>query len=302
MSNSTKRKNKSKGWVAPTLIGLVALTGIGLFARKASAKPAPPPPKGTDPIIPAPSDATDSSNSSNTAGNEDIRFPVFEGQDGAFMLQELLQASGVDRQWLRFFLATARGESGFTSNMVLGDRSLYPTGSKPSKLTDTLGPGEANGARKAYDRAFDKGRLEGCPWSAGAYSWGSGGWLAMLPANAWYAYKDTSLRCRHPWYLLHPVDHVVVGIDFARRLMGWSAFKANPTWLTLRVGWGNPSAMDDPKAHERVAKKFGDQLRALGLAPEWMNERVTALPKHDIEELWDTLMRTFDLEPGKRGA
>lgn len=298
-TSKSKRKRNAPKWLAPAGIGL-GLIGIGLVSRRASAKSSKS------------SEGTIDNSSSNTEtiperppappAEPDIVFPVFEGQDGAFMLQELLKAAGPDGEWRRFFLATARGESAFTSNVVLGNPALYPKGSKPSPQTDRLGASEANGARMAYDRAVSQNRLAGCPWPSSAYSWGSGGWLAMLPANAWYAYKDTSLKCRHPWYLLHPVDHVVTAIEFARRLTGWSAFKAEPTWLTLRVGWGNPSAMDDPQARERVALKFGDQLQALGLAKAWMYEKVTVLPTTDIDTTWDQLMRQFDLEPGRKGA
>jgi hypothetical protein len=293
-TKKSKRKGGSASWAAPAAVGVGLAFGIGLVARKARAKST----KAETRDRPEPSNADDASKTAKI----DVRFPVYEGQDGAYMLQELLDAAGLDSNWKRFFLVTARGESGFVSNVALGDPHLYPVGSTPSKYTATLGPGEAAGARQAYERARDKGRLDGCPWPGEAYSWGSGGWLGMLPANAWYAYKDTSLRCRHPWYLLHPVDHVVVAIDFARRLMRWSNFKADPTWLTLRVGWGNPSNMNDAKARARVEQKFGDQLRALGASPQWMHNEVTALPKYDVEDLWDTLMREFDFEPGRRGA
>lgn len=298
--------------MAPVL-GLGAVLGIGLFARKASAK-TPASPADPQQSDPQPSDpSSDQQQTPKTTPKPkptpqpqpptpDVRFPVYEGKDGAFMLQELLKTAGVDQNWQRFFLSIASGESGFTSNMVLGDPKLYPTRGKPSKQTATLGPAEAAGARKAYDRAEENRRLDGCPWPADAYSWGSGGWLAMLPANAWYAYMGTSLRCRHPWYLLHPADHVVVGIDFARRLMDWKAFVAEPTWLTLRVGWGNPSAMDEPDARERIAKKFSGQLQTLGVAPAWMYQEVTPLPKRDIEGTWETLMKTFGFVQGKRGA
>lgn len=289
-SNKSKKNFKKRSsWVGPVLAGTAGLIGVGLLSRRASAKPATPSP-------------TPSGEPKSQPSTDDIRFPVFEDREGASLLEDLLEATGLDGQWRRFFLSTARGESGFTSNIVLGDPKLYPHGSKPSSLTDTLGPGEAKGARTAYDRAVEQKRFDGCPWPASAYTWGSGGWLGMLPANAWYAYLGTSLRCRHPWYLLHPVDHVVTAIEFARRLMGWKTFTANPNWLRLRVGWGNPSAMDDVQVREAVAKKFGVQLEALGVDKAFMLEKVTPLPKRNVEDTWDTLMRQFDLEPGKRGA
>ena len=275
MSGATKPKQRAMPkWLAPAVLG-VGLLGVGLASRRASAK---------------------------SAVGADIRFPVFSGDDGAAMLQAMSKTAGADIEWQRFLLATARGESGFTSNVVLGNPSLYPRGSTPSAMTEELGPSEANAARLAYERAINVGRLHGCPWPASAYVWGSGGWLGMLPANAWMAYQTTSLQCRHPWYLLHPGDHVVTGLEFGRRLTGWSTFKAAPTWLTLRVGWGNPSAMGDPKARERIAAKFGKHLDALGLNAKWMNGKVTSLPRIDVEQTWGVLMRTFDFEPGRKGA
>ena len=305
-----KKANKGAsgggGWLLPALLGTATVVGVGLASRKASAKPGtstppltPTPPTPTP--IPTPAELPPNLSPVDN-GPFEVRFPVYQGQDGAFMLEQLLGAAQLDKQWKRLFKAIGRGESGFDSNVVLGDPRLYPAGSQASKLTDKLGPGEARGARKAYERGFEQGRYEGCPWDGDAFSWGSGGWFGMLPANAWYAYLTTGLRCRHPHYLLHPVDQLVVGVDFARRLMRWSAFKNNPRWLTLRVGWGNPSAMDDPQAHERVGLKFSKHLQAEGVDPAWMNEEVTPLVAHDIEALWERLMTSFDLEPGRKGA
>jgi hypothetical protein len=281
-SNDARRTPR---WVGPAALGAGLALGVGLFARRASAKGAT-------------ASSADEPTSAEPTSDE-ITFPVYSGQEGAFMLQELGSTAGLDREWMKFFTATARGESAFTSNVVLGDRKLYPPGSKPSPETDRLGPGEASGARRAHQRAVDEGRLTGCPWPASAYTWGSGGWFGMLPANAWHAYTNTTLRCRHPWYLLHPVDHVVVAIEFARRLTGWSTFKADPTWLTLRVGWGNPSAMADPARREAVARRFTTQLEALGISSAFLKQKITALPSRAVEERWGVLMRTFDLDPGR---
>ncbi len=294
---ASKKKTKSSGWLVPALLGTTAVVGVGLASRRASAKPS-----SESAPAPTPTPAKLPETLPQPTGEFEVEFPVYRGQEGKFMLEELLTAAQLDEDWRTFFRAIARGESGFDSNVVLGERRLYPKGSEPSKRTDTLGPGEAKGARKAYLRGLEQGRYESCRWKGEHFSWGSGGWLAMLPANAWYAYLHTELRCRHPHYLLHPVDHVVVGIDFARRLTRWKAFIAEPRWLTLRVGWGNPSGMDDPQAHERVASKFANALAADGVSSSWMSRQVTPLPKHDIEQLWEQLMTAFDFEPGRRGA
>lgn len=318
-SKKKKKSDGAPGWVAPAAIGggLLVL-GMGLFSRRASAK------DGTTDQSDGsstPSDGSngngknndnknsDNKNSDNTkpdnqppADDSDITFPIYSGQAGAAKLEELCKAAGLDSQWVRFFKVTARGESGFTSNVVLGDPTLYPPGSKPSAETDRLGPGEASGARTAYNRGVSEGRYTGCPWPASAYTWGSGGWLGMVPANAWYAYVNTSLRCRHPWYLLHPVDQVVTAIEIGRRLKGWSAFKANPTWLTMRVGWGNPSKMDDPQQHEVIRNKLAPHLKALGIPSSWLDQKVTALPHSNVEQRWESLMASSGMAPGKKGA
>lgn len=235
------------------------------------------------------------------SGAGSIVFPVYSSNEGAAMLEDLTAAEGLDDDWVRWFLAVARGESRFTSNVVLGARALYPVGSVPSPLTDTLGPREAAGAVTAYERARSQGRLD-CPWGKDAYTWGSGGWLGQIPANAWAAYKGTQLACRHPWYLLHPVDQVITAIEYLRRLSGWSAYKADPTLLTARVGWGNPSAMDSPAHRERVATEFAADLDAIGLPADFASRPAPAFPpKRDVYERWGALMRRFDFDPGAIG-
>lgn len=317
---NSKRKSKKKsdgapGWVAPAAIGggLLVL-GIGLFSRRASAKDSEPSDGSSNPSDGSNGKTDDHNGNDNNGSDEtqgddqpaaddsDIKFPIYSGDEGAKKLRELCEAAGLDREWVRFFLVTARGESRFTSNVVLGDPTLYPPGSKPSAETDRLGPGEASGARTAYNRGVSEGRYVGCPWPASTFTWGAGGWLGMIPANAWYAYLNTSLRCRHPWYMLHPVDHVVTAIEIARRLKGWSAFKANPTWLTMRVGWGNPSKMDDPQQHEVLRTKLAPHLKALGIPYSWMDQKVTALPHSNVEQRWESLMTSSGMPPGKKGA
>ncbi|HLT38268.1 MAG TPA: hypothetical protein VK034_18410, partial [Enhygromyxa sp.] len=197
-----KKNDGAPGWVAPAAVGGgLLILGIGLVSRRASAKgEAPAKDNGSsDPKSDPSSDPNSNNNNNGDRGADgtqpsdrptndgDITFPVYSGQEGANKLEEVCKAAGLDNDWTRFFLATARGESAFTSNVVLGDPT-HPTGSKPSPETDKLGVGEASGARTAYNRGVSEGRYSGCPWPASAYTWGSGGWLQMLPANAWHAY------------------------------------------------------------------------------------------------------------------
>jgi hypothetical protein len=99
-----------------------------------------------------------------------------------------------------------------------------------------------------------------------------------------HAFKGTQLECIDPWEVFNRRTSLVMAIEMARRLTGWSAFKADPTWLTLRTGWGSPTEMDDPDAIDRMAwahNKFADRLEQIGVDPDFMFEPVTALPARD---------------------
>lgn len=236
------------------------------------------------------------------SGGGSISFPVFSGTSGANEMAKLCQMHGLDENWTRFFLATAAGESRFTSNVVLGNPSKYPRGSKPSPVTKSHGPGEYAASKVAYKRAKDAGRFKGCPWPASAYTFGSGGWWAMIPSNAWAAYAGTELHCRHPWYMLHPVDQVVTGTEYARRIMGWPSFKSNPTWLQMRIGWASPSGMSSQAAYDRMEGRFPQYLQELGIPSGWMYNKVTSLPKFDTVAAWKSLMVRSGMPPGRVGA
>jgi hypothetical protein len=233
---------------------------------------------------------------------EEIVFPVFTKSEGAAQIANLGGAAGLDSDWIKFFQATANNESGFTSNVVLGDPNHYPVGSKASGATSSIGPGEAAASRTAYARAAEQGRFTGCPWPKSFYTYGSGGWFGMIVSNAWAAYDDTSLRCRHPWYMLHPVDQIVTAIEIARRLKGWKTFKAQPTWLNLRVGWASPSGMNKSSVVATQRSRFSEDVQAVGLPVSWMDKKVTALPGKNVEGLWEHLMSYSGMPPGHKGA
>lgn len=235
------------------------------------------------------------------AGDE-IVFPVFTKSQGAAQIANLGSAAGLDSDWVKFFQATANNESGFTSNVVLGDPNHYPIGSKASGATASVGPGEAAASRTAYKRAEEQGRFTGCPWPKTMYTYGAGGWFGMMVSNAWAAYDDTSLRCRHPWYMLHPVDQIVTAIEIARRLKGWSSFKAQPTWLNLRVGWASPSGMNKPSVLAEQRRRFSEDVQVVGLPVSWMDQKVTQLPSKNVVGLWEHLMSFSGMPPGHKGA
>lgn len=248
-------------------------------------------------------DADAASDRTPPAGGPEFDLPVFQGTAGAQELKRLAGLAGLHPDWILFLTATAFGESRFTSNVVLGDPALLPAGAVPSSNNDTHGAAEARASVIAYERAAAQGRFDGCPWPATAYTYGSGGWLGMIPANAWAAYAGTPLSCRHPWLMLHPVDQVFCAIEMLRRLSGWSAWQANPTMLTARVAWGAPDKMADPSARERMIGKFGDALEQVGLPRDWWQTNTPSLPaKGDVYDRWQSLMQASRLQPGPIGA
>ena len=213
------------------------------------------------------------------------------GQDE---LRFLAQQAGLDDEWIIYFEATAAGESGFNNLAAHGDPSLMPPWAGPVRD----GASEAKAARIAYDRNAKK--YAGCaapvrpmdsPLTytseaarANRYSFGSGGWFAELPANFVAAFKDTKYHCIDPWSVFDPAASLVMAIEYSRRVMRRTSFKANPTWVNLRVGHANPSAMNDPEAlnRQRFGKnKFGDRLEQIGQPSSFMDRPVTPLPSQN---------------------
>ena len=165
---------------------------------------------------------------------------------------------GAPREWGTFFAAVAYWESKFNN------------------LAENTSTGEAAAAKRAYDRAIDKGRLDGSPWPASAYTFGSGGWYGMIPANGMKAFHGTDLELLDPRAAVHdPVTSTIMAIEYARRIFGWAAFDG--TWLSLRVGFANPSKMGDPDFVAKVRGRFAESLRAIGAPESFMHERVVSL-------------------------
>jgi hypothetical protein len=224
-----------------------------------------------------------------------IEVPIVNGVKAQAMIEDLVKAGGLDQQWLAFWIALAASEThnSFQSNVVLGDPGLYPRAGKPSPSAAKYGETEAAAAKQAYARAAELGRFDACEWPESAYVWGSGGWWSMIPANAWTAYVGTPLVCRHPHYLLHPVDQLVTGVPMAKRIMDRPAFRARPTWLSLRVGWGSPARIGDDERRANTREDWSPEVRALGLPDAWMDTHVTPLPRWDVTEKWNEFMRRF---------
>lgn len=185
----------------------------------------------------------------------------------------LLDTARTPDDWRIFFDATAHGESRWNSDVGLGDAALAPAWARMNTSQS-----EARASCVAYDRQRDRGRLAGSGYARSRYCFGSGGFFAMLPANAIAgAFRGSALERLDPYAVFDPRIAVVMAVDYARRLLGWSAFKQNPTWLTLRVGWSNPSLMADPAFRAKVRQRFTKSLRAIGVSPSWMDRRVTSM-------------------------
>lgn len=188
-------------------------------------------------------------------------------------LLDLLDQSQAPGDWQTFFDATAHGESRWNSDVGLGDAALAPTWARMNTSQS-----EARASCVAYDRHRDRGRFAASGYSRARYCFGSGGFFAMLPANAIAgAFRKTPLERLDPYAVFDPRIAVVMALDYARRLLGWSQFKQDPTWLTLRVGWSNPSLMGNADFRAKVRKRFAKSLRAIGVSPSWMDRRVSSM-------------------------
>ncbi len=211
--------------------------------------------------------------------------PVEPVQEGQNELRAVLQAAGLDNEWIIYFEGTAAGESGFNNLVARGVTSGAPEWAKV-----VVRQHDADMAKVAYDRNVK--RYGPCLWPQMLYTFGSGGWFQFLPANGLAAFWGTELECMHPWNVFDPAASVVMAIEMARRLMKKDNFKANPTWLNLRVGWGGPGNMNNPESLKRMAtghNKFGDRLEQIGIDPSFMHRPVTALIPKDPASLYSQL-------------
>ncbi len=211
--------------------------------------------------------------------------PTFENQDS---LRFLLEVSGLAPSWVLFFEAVALNESRFNNLTGRGDPAMFPDWSEPNlKASASAQQREQRAAARAYERNAE--RYRDCGFPVDDYTFGSGGWFGLLPANALAAFKDTDYRCLHPYYVFFPGASIVMAIEFARRLMNWSSWKSAPTFANLRVGWGDPSKMGDRKAMAESAAKLKARLSELGANPNIASMKPPSLPARDPVELFDYL-------------
>lgn len=189
----------------------------------------------------------------------DAGYPTGEpSEHGRAELSDTLAALGAHGGWATFLEAVALRESRFDGG------------------AENLSRGEAAAAKRAYNYSIQKGRLQDSPYGPSSYTWGSGGWYGMFPAYGMAAWEGTDLAGIDPRAALHdPVASTIQAFEYARRIMRWAAF--NGTWLSLRVGWANPSKMGDEEFVAEVAERFGSDLRAIGAPESFMHRHVDSM-------------------------
>lgn len=219
----------------------------------------------------------------------DMPEPMSGGQAD---LRYLAEWAGLDAEWIAFLEEAAMRESGFNNLRGLGVPSMFPDWAIPSDASTKVQQNEADAATIGYDRNEN---LAQCDWPRSRYTFGSGGWFGFLPSTGVAVFRGTRYECIDPWMLFDPATSLVMAMGYGRGLQRWDNFKGKPTWLNLRVGWGNPSNMGEPAAMADVEQKFGDRLEELGYPRSFMYNEVTPLPS-DIQDpaglldaLWEVL-------------
>lgn len=181
--------------------------------------------------------------------------------------------AGLSKDWQDFFVLVAYRESKGRSDVGLGIDAGAPVWA--DLHGGSAGESEAAAAARAYDRNAND--LAEC-WPRVTYTWGSGGWYGILPANGLEVFEGTTWHCIHPWTVLDPAISTVMAIGMARRLMGWDGFKAAPTVLNLRLGWGDPSSMGEPDKLAAKRDDYEKDARSAGLPVSFLDKRLETRP------------------------
>ena len=182
---------------------------------------------------------------------------------GKNTLAQLLARTSLDETQRNFLILTAYGESRWSS------------GAANKSITEAAASG------RAYDRHADYFAAN-CPEPRSGYVWGSGGWFGLLPPNPLWILRASGLKCWPGAYVFDPVASIVAAIAFARQLQGWTGFKANPTVLNLRIGWGRPTAMSEPHDPAKVAK-FREHARKAGFDELFLLRPIKRFPGNYAE-------------------
>ncbi|MCX4244219.1 Ntn hydrolase family protein [Paraliomyxa miuraensis] len=150
----------------------------------------------------------------------------------------------------------------------------------PQAVNDSVS--EAAAAAKAFDR--NRERYEGCGHPEDAYTFGSGGWFGMLPANG-LAQLGEELYCLPPSSVLEPRVALAMAVGFARGLMRWDGFAKVPTWLNLRTMWGRPAKGGDLAVLAKARVELAKDAAEVGLPASWLDGRPPPLPVTGAEVL-----------------
>lgn len=211
--------------------------------------------------------------------------PTREGQE---TIRALAHAAGLDQSWIKFLEAAAAGESGFNNLVARGVQNGAPDWAKV-----VVKQNDADKAKIAYDRNEEK--YQDCGYSAARYSFGSGGWWQILPANGLSAFWDTEEQCMDPWAVFDPAPSMVMILYYLKRIQRYDNFKSVPTWGNLRVGMRAVSYLGrgDELERQRTGKnKLGDRLEQLGYDRSFVDEEVTPLPDFNPVDLLRYLEQT----------
>lgn len=181
-----------------------------------------------------------------------IDLPKTDGPDvddvpsGRVDVRALARSVGAPDPWVDFFDFCFWGESRHRPDVGLGVQL-----GAPSWVDMNKSGAEAKASATTYDK---NPWLSPC-WPRENYVFGSGGLGAMFPASALAAFRHSpKYRCAHPWSIFDPKAQMIYAAWFARRLQGWKNWTG--TALSLRIGWGNPSAMAKPPKPAKLAKWF----------------------------------------------
>lgn len=190
--------------------------------------------------------------------------PPTPGGPAAF--EELLERAELPSDTRVFLRAVARRESNFN----------------PRARNDS--PSEVAAGRRAIDDpqtgALAKGFFQGNEHIQEFREFGSGGLFGLLGRSGLAAGgKDGPFRYSSPYVLFQPEVSLVCYLAYLARVMGWSSFKAAPTWGTLRVGGASPGLMSnlDSEAAKKVLRRFRGDLEATGADPSFADKPVTGL-------------------------
>jgi hypothetical protein len=194
------------------------------------------------------------------------------------LIRSMAEALGLDYGWIAFLEAAALGESGFNTQAGEGIKEGAPAWAQMRIV-----PASADSACRAYTKNIER-YFEDCAWPTERYCFGSGGLWQLLPGNGIAAFDGTELVCIDPWSVFDPAPAMVMILEYCRRVMRRSAFKANPTFANLRVGMRSPSKLNQAAELERQRtghNKLGDRLEYLGYDRSMVDAAVTPLPAAD---------------------